>query len=58
MRAIGRFILCARLHRGIARVIVFLIGMLVQANVANAGCAIQDALTLKAMVSQARQSEE
>jgi diguanylate cyclase (GGDEF)-like protein len=38
MRAIGRFILSARLHRGIARVVVLLIAMLVQVNFANAGC--------------------
>lgn len=38
MRAIGQFILSARFHCGVARVVVLLIAMLVQANVANAGC--------------------
>ncbi|MEG3168030.1 diguanylate cyclase [Sphingomonas sp. LB3N6] len=38
MRAIGQFILSARFHRGVARVVVSLIAVLVQVNVANAGC--------------------
>jgi diguanylate cyclase (GGDEF)-like protein len=38
MRAIEQFILSARFHRGIASVVVLLIAMLVQVNVAIAGC--------------------
>jgi diguanylate cyclase (GGDEF)-like protein len=38
MRAIKRFIVIARFHRGVARAVLLLITMLVQANVAHAGC--------------------
>jgi diguanylate cyclase (GGDEF)-like protein len=53
MRAIGRFILSARLHRGIARVVVLLIAMLVQANVANAGCMAAPTQELRRFVEMA-----
>jgi diguanylate cyclase (GGDEF)-like protein len=38
MRAKKRFIVVARFHRGVARAVLLLITMLVQANVAHAGC--------------------
>ena len=47
MRAIGQFIFCGRFQRRIARVVAFLIAVLVQANVANAGCMTAPTLELQ-----------